>query len=247
MTMRKRAVLLMIFLTKLLMVSADPAEGQTLSDYIWERTVEHQQQALNSNMIFGVSEGCLSPADFGSYMIDDSVYSYEIAKSLEIAIKRCDKDPTLQKFLRDEAELWDSSWRWLHDVWHIKHPHGINLGQEAANYMNHLRQVAETEDPAYLVIALTPGVKLWSWIGKQIGSKKRDFGVYTEWVEQTLDPDCKDSLKYDEYTEWAYQAGEVTAEKALEVFSASMKSEVDFFNSVTRCQPRVQRDGSDKC
>ena len=44
-------------------------------------------------------------------------------------------------------------------------------------------------------------------------------------------------MEYQDHVEWAYEEGVVTADKALEVFTASIQSEVNFFNSVARCQP----------
>merc|ERR1712176_691015 len=100
----------------------------------------------------------------------------------------------------------------------------------------HIRAVAENEMPVYTLLALTPCAKLWPWIGKQIGSGTQDFGVYTTWVKENLDPDSTGYLEYEDHVERAYQAGVVTADKALEIFTASIQNEVEFFNSVARCQ-----------
>ena len=228
-------------LAQLLLVHASPQEGQTLSDYLWEKTAQYQQQALNSNLIYGVTESCLNPSEFGGYMIDDSVYSFESMKSLKIAAERSHSNKTLQKFLKSEEELWKGSLEWLHDVWHIKNTQGIKVGEAASNYMSHIRNVADKEDPAYTILALIPGVKLWPWLGEQIGSGTRDFGVYTSWVEESFDPNTVDYHAYQDHVEWAYQHGKITANRALEIFASSMENEVKFFNSVARCQPRISQ------
>ena len=44
-------------------------------------------------------------------------------------------------------------------------------------------------------------------------------------------------MEYQDHVEWAYEEGIVSADKALEIFTASIQSEVNFFNSVARCQP----------
>ena len=215
-----------------------PREGQTLSDYLWEQTAEYQQQALDSNSIHGLREGCLDPSQFGGYMVDDSVYCNEGMRSLNIAARRSGANTTLRKFLKSEAESWKGYWEWLYNVWHIKKTKGIELGEAASNYVNHVRNVAENEEPVYTILALTPCAKLWPWLGAQIGSGSRDFGVYTTWVEENLVPSSSGYLEYQDHVEWAYQAGIVSAERALQVFTQSFQNEVQFFNSVERCQAR---------
>lgn len=229
---------LLFLFVHFLLVYASPKPGQTLSEYLWEETEEYQKEALNSNLIHGIREECLDPSQFGGYMVDDSVYSYESMISLTIAADRADRNKTLQNFLRSEAELWRESLEWLHKVWHIKDTRGITVGEAAGKYMSHIRRVADKEDPAYTILALIPGVKLWPWLGQQIGSGSRDFGVYTSWVEESFDPNTLDYLEYQNHVEWAYEHGKIRADKALEIFSTSMENEVKFFNSVARCQTR---------
>ena len=227
----------LLILVQFLVVNSSPKDGQKLSDYLWDQTVEYQQQALNSSLIYGMRERCLDPSEFGGYMLDDSVYCKEGSKSLAIAAGRSNGNKTLKKVLKSEAESWKGYWEWLSDVWHLKKSNGIELGEAAANYMDHIRNVAENENPVYTILAMTPCAKLWPWLGKQIGSGSNDFGVYTSWVEENLVPTSTGYLEYQDHVEWAYEAGVVTAEKALEVFTASIQSEVDFFNSVARCEP----------
>ena len=216
---------------------ASPKEGQSLADYLWEQTVEYQQQALNSNYIYGLREKCLDPTDFGGYMVQDTVYCYEGMVSLQIAAAKSGSNVTLQKFLSSEAEDWRVYWEWLYEAWHIKETDGIKLGDAAGKYASEIRNVAENEIPVYTILALTPCAKLWPWLGRQIGSGTNDFGVYTSWVEENLVADSTGYIKYQNYVEWAYQRGQVTAEKALQIFTASIQNEVAFFNSVTKCKP----------
>ena len=56
-------------------------------------------------------------------------------------------------------------------------------------------------------------------------------------MEENLVPTSTGYKEYQDHVEWAYEAGVVTAEKALEIFTASIQSEVNFFNSVARCKP----------
>ena len=106
-------------------------------------------------------ERCLDPSEFGGYMVDDSLYCKEGMKSLQIASLRSDSNVTLQKFLKSKADSWKGYWEWLYGVWHIKQTPGIQLGEAASTYVEHVRNVAENESPVYTLLALTPCAKLW--------------------------------------------------------------------------------------
>ena len=209
---------------------------QKLSEYLWKETEEYHKQALNSNFIYGLRERRLDPSEFGGYMVDDSVYCYEVIQSLKLAAQRSKDNSALQKFLESKAESWKGAGAKSCNTWHIKNADGIQLGDAAAKYVAHIRRVAEHEVPVYTILALTPCAKLWPWLGEQIGSGTYDFGLYTSWVEKNLDPKSRGFQEYQDYVERAYEEGIVTAEKALKIFTTSIQSEVDFFNSVARCQ-----------
>ena len=226
----------LLFLALFISSNASIKEGQSLADYLWEQTQEYQKQALNANLIYGMREKCLDPSEFGGYMVDDAYYLYEGAVSFEIAGQQ-DISVDLHQFLDKEAKDWTGYWEWLNKIWHIKSVDGLRPGDAVTTYVNHIRSVAETETPIYTVLAFTPCAKLWPWLGKQIGSGTNNFGVYTSWVETNLDPTSTGYLEYEAQVQQAYENGEVTVEKALEIFTESMKNEVAFFSSVARCEP----------
>ena len=62
----------------------------------------------------------------------------------------------------------------------------------------------------------------------------RKYGTLAREKTGSIDAEI---MEYQDHVEWAYKAGIVTADKAQECFTASIQSEVNFFNSVARCQP----------
>lgn len=56
--------------------------------------------------------------------------------------------------------------------WHIEDISGIKLGEACSNYVNHLGNVTNNFEPIYIVAALLPCVKLWPWIGEEIGAER---------------------------------------------------------------------------
>ncbi|KAL5259968.1 hypothetical protein ACHWQZ_G010176 [Mnemiopsis leidyi] len=208
---------------------------QTLSDYLWQKTVEYQNQSLHSNFISGLVAQCLDPSQFGGYLVDDAVYCYEVSQSLKVAAGRSNDDKDLQKFLESSATNWFEYWKEMKEIWHIENRGGVRLGDAASKYVNHIQDVAESEIPVYTIIALIPCAKLWPWLGQKIGSGTNNFGIFSSWVKANLIPESVGYQKYEEFVQRAYEAGKVTADKALDIFKASIKHEVDFFNSVNRC------------
>ena len=217
------------------LVECSIKEGQLLAEYLWEKTAEYQQQALNSSLIQGMVNKCLDPSEFGGYMVQDNIYLHEGSGSLKIAAGRSDDNVTLQAFLNTKAEHWLNYWKDSNKIWHIENVEGLWAGEAARAYVDEIRDVSENEMPIYTVVALTPCAKLWPWLGQQIGAKHGNFGVYTKWVSENLDPDDKGYEKWEQQAQWAYEAGKITAEKALDIFSTSMRNEANFFNSVARC------------
>ena len=239
---------LLLSLTLLLVARSTPiAEGQKLSDYLWNQTAEIRKEALNASLIYGMKAKCLNPSQFGAYIVDDIKYVYEGSKSWKIAGGRAaDGNITIQKFLEKEAKKWDAYLESYKGNWHIANTDGIEMGKAVANYVTQIRNVAKnvTLPPVYTIVALTPCAKLWPWIGKQIGAEINNFGVYTSWVKTNLDPNDKGYLKYEALVQWAYEKKIVTADKALEIFNTSMHGEVNFFNSVKRCDSTSSFSGS---
>ena len=103
---------LLLSLTLLLVARSTPiAEGQKLSDYLWNQTAEIRKEALNASLIYGMKEKCLNPSQFGAYIVDDIKYVYEGSKSWKIAGGRAaDGNITIQKFLEKEAKNGTPTW-----------------------------------------------------------------------------------------------------------------------------------------
>lgn len=58
------------------------------------------------------------------------------------------------------------------------------------------------------------------------------FGVYTEWVNDNLDPNDTGAEKYEKLINNAETTGYLDRQQALEVYAKSMEGEAAFFESV---------------
>ncbi|XP_060552923.1 uncharacterized protein LOC132714159 [Ruditapes philippinarum] len=200
-----------------------------IADYLWNESKSFQQAALNSAFVQGLKNVSLNPSDFGAYMIQDAVYMYMSKEFIDVAVGKT-IDPDLKQFLQEKANSYESLYLDLFKKWHIADPRGIILGTGCQNYVNHLKDVVNTKDPIYLVVAMIPCVKLWPWLGDQIDADFGHFGVYTKWIKEDFDPDYKGYKLYENMVNNVYKEGTVDKDEALVVYQASMKGEVDFFS-----------------
>ncbi|XP_060577864.1 uncharacterized protein LOC132734973 [Ruditapes philippinarum] len=118
------------------------------------------------------------------------------------------------------------------EAWSIKYTSGIHLGKACSNYLDHLYDMAINYDAVYFVTAMLPCYKLWPWLGKQLTAKQNDFGVYTQWVEENLDPTYTGYIDLETLINEEEKHGRINRKMALTVFKRSMENERDFFSSV---------------
>ncbi|XP_045192634.2 uncharacterized protein LOC123548979 [Mercenaria mercenaria] len=204
----------------------------SLSDYLWQETVQQRQAALASSFIQGLKMVSLDPTNFGAYMVQDSVYCYLVKTNLDLAATRVKNNSQLKQFLEARSSSYEKYYKALFKAWHISNANGISLGTAIAGYMKHLDNVASKMDPIYLVAALIPCARLWPWLGGQIGADTGNFGVYNKWVTENLNPGSHGYEKYEAVINNAAEQGLIDSQMALQVYTRSMQGEVGFFSSV---------------
>lgn len=236
----------LVLLTQFIIAHTSLSETRLLSDILWEETISYHLKALDSNLISGMKKKCLDPSEFSGYLVDDTAYVNYGSKSLEIAANRSD-DEALKDYMKTNAALWYEYWESMKNTVHVANIKGIAMGDAVTNYVNHIRYVAQDESlqPVYTLLALTPCARLWPWLGKQIGSGTKNFGVYTSWVEGNLDPHDTVYKEFEKRFNLAFSQGDITINNALRIYSKSMKYEVEFFNSVIRCE--LAETGTSTC
>ncbi|KAL3888151.1 hypothetical protein ACJMK2_000531 [Sinanodonta woodiana] len=204
---------------------------ELLSEYLWKSTQSQQQDALMSKFIQGIQHGNLDPTDFGGYMVQDSVYCYYCKGDIDIAATKA-TDPTLKEFLEQRSKSFVKYYEYLFNKWHIRDPSGIEMNQACKDYANLEKNVAETMDPLYLIVALLPCYKLWPWLGSQISKSTHDFGVYKNWVTENLNPSSDSYRQLERIIDDAFLVKAINKEQALLVYKGCMTGEANFFRSV---------------
>ncbi|XP_045192636.1 uncharacterized protein LOC123548980 [Mercenaria mercenaria] len=204
----------------------------SLSEFLWQKTVQQHQAALTSSFIQGLVNISLDPTSFGAYMVQDPLYCYIVNKVLDFAATRVKNNPELKEFFEARSSSCEMYYKALLKEWHISNVTGISAGTAIVGYLKHLYIVPYKLDPIYVVVALIPRARLWPWLGGQIDAETRNFGVYSKWVTENLNPGSRGYEKYEAVINNAAEQGLIDSQKALQVYTRSMQGEVDFFSSV---------------
>lgn len=210
-------------------------EEEPLSVYLWNKTQIYQQEALHSGFIQGLKDVSLDPQAFGGFMTQDSKFCCEATKSIKKAASKAETT-LVRQFLEKKAKSYWSYSNDLCNTWHIANEggnaDGIILGKACQAYVDHESYVAENLKSIYFIVAMIPCAKLWPWLGGEIGADMNTFGVYTDWVNENLNPKG-DAKQYEVFINYAEAHGIIEREVALQVYTGSMKGEADFFTSVS--------------
>ncbi|XP_060076762.1 uncharacterized protein LOC132556373, partial [Ylistrum balloti] len=145
------------------------SDTESLSEYMWNKTEAIRNKTLSSYFVQGIANGSLNPTALGGYMVQDSVYCYEVKHSIDISVDRA-TDGELKEYLRMKSASYERYYKDLFNKWRIESPTGINLSKACESYVDYERKVAATEDTIYMIVAMIPCMKLWPWLGQQVQS-----------------------------------------------------------------------------
>ncbi|XP_030844031.1 uncharacterized protein LOC100892956 [Strongylocentrotus purpuratus] len=200
----------------------------TLTEFLWNISQVQAQEALNTDFIQGIKSGLLDPTNYGGYTVQDAVYCDNATGCYEKAESKA-TDEDLKKFIAARIESYAEYTEIMFKEWYIKHPKGISMGDAAASYSEFELDVATTEEPFYLLIAMLPCEKLWGWLAQEIKSGINDTNVYSFWIQDNL----PGSHTLANYIDENAEKFKVDLKKAMKIYKDGMQCEVDFFTSGT--------------
>ncbi len=194
--------------------------------------MDSANSAYNSPFINGIRTGTLAPDRYGAVNVMDAFYCYEAAKSIWDACQKSQQVDSelfaLQTSLYNGYASYNST---FYDYWHVLTSKSVSPTDSFRAYAAHERSVAENEDPIYLLAALLPCYYLWYWMANKIASDSTSTpGVYFDWVDgNNHNPNSAYSI--DEFiANWISRGKAWDDDKAMEIFSKSMKYESMVFN-----------------
>ncbi len=163
--------------------------GKSFSKKLFEIALKLQipDRALETKFIRGMTDGILSPTEYGGYMVQDIAYLAHVAKTFKEGARKLEEqennDLALTFFKR--AERYDQDYQQSLKTWGLESDACVKTGPAAQMYMGYTWEVMQS-DPKNLLIATLPCSMLWAWIaGQRIGSARlNERNPYLPWFNE---------------------------------------------------------------
>lgn len=200
--------------------------GETLYDQMWAATTQYQQAALASDFVQGIAHSNLNPDQYGQFTVLDAAYCSYSADDYSIVIPKAD-DPEVRAFcIARQKDYLDYNAE-VFAGWHIGDPKAVKLTELAQAYADYEHSIAETLDPLYFVVAMTPCISLWTYIGLSLAPDATPDNLYASWIEANQVAEApKDMADFINA-----HADQLDHQKAIEIFTQCMRFECNMFRS----------------
>ncbi|OPX57089.1 thiaminase (transcriptional activator TenA) [Oceanospirillum multiglobuliferum] len=208
------------------------ASPSSLYDQMWAATTLYQQTALHSDFIQGIAHCTLDPDQYGQFTVLDAAYcSYSVA-DYDIVIPKA-QNPEIKSFCEARQKDYENYNAEVFAGWHIKDPAGIKLTSIAQQYASFERYVAEELDPLYFIVAMTPCISLWTYIGVSLNHYATPQNLYSSWIKANQVVDAPKSMA--DFIN--AHANEMNQQLAIDIFSKCMQFECNMFLSACNQPP----------
>ena len=153
------------------------------ASHLWRQSRDLAEACLEHSFVQGIASGQLARERFRVYVAQDAYFLESFARAYALALARCPDREGLEVFkdllvgVFEELQLHQGyAERW-----------GISLEPEplpaASSYCDFLLRTASLEPIGHTAAAMTPCMRLYSFLGKQLAPKLDPGSPYREWVE----------------------------------------------------------------
>ena len=155
-----------------------------LHDVLWGANLPLAQSCLAHPFVQALGDGTLPADRFRAFIAQDAFFLRAFLKAYALALARCDDTETIGVFceliggVREELKLHRAYATTL----------GINLGSAAPNsacraYTDFLLRTAWHTSLGETVAAMTPCMRLYAYLGRELASKWSLHHPYRWWIE----------------------------------------------------------------
>tara|TARA_Y100001968_G_scaffold333708_1_gene398561 strand:- start:6345 stop:6971 length:627 start_codon:yes stop_codon:yes gene_type:complete len=204
----------------------------SISKKLWSQNLDLANSSLNSLFIKGIAKGDLPIENFKSYIAQDSFFLEAFARAYGMAIaKSPDKKSLaiLSKLLNgviEELHLHESYLK----KWEVR-SETISLNLATEKYTNFLKEISQQKSMIEIISAMTPCMRLYSWLGKSLQSKYQfSSNPYKEWVNAYSDLNFENlANSLEEIIDSNYQKNNLIEIESL--YKKAMGLELKFFEA----------------
>ena len=203
---------------------------EKITKKLWEDNYEIALLSLNTKFVQGLKNGSLPKNIFQEYLAQDYFFLETFAKAYGLAISKSKDKFSIRKL--SELLMGVSEELILHETyakeWDIDLSNNY-IKKATKNYTDFLDDTSKRLSSVEIMFAMTPCMRLYSWIGKSL--YEEDFDIkYKEWIITYSDESFEklaDSL--ENLIETNKETYDINQAKYL--YRRAMELELDFFNA----------------
>ena len=201
-----------------------------ISNTLWESNYELALLSLKSKFVQGLKNGNLPKHIFQEYVVQDYFFLESFSKAYGLAVSKS-KDKNSKKVLSQLLE-GVSEELMLHETyaneWDIDLTNNF-IKPATQNYTEFLDEVSKKQSAIEIMFAMTPCMRLYSWIGKSLSNKVLN-NPYKEWIitysDESFDNLAKSLENLIDTSKEIYDTN-----KANFLYKRAMELELEFFNA----------------
>lgn len=149
---------------------------------LWRETEHFRWQSLNSDFIQQMISGSLSPDRYGRFILLDLYYCLTAADDFLLAVENSsviDDEIFLKRRYQDHIDYMGRAF----SEWPIRDPKALQPTSVIRDFSAYQHKIATNEEGIYFIIAITPCMALWTWLGLILNEKVYKDSPYRHWVD----------------------------------------------------------------
>ena len=197
---------------------------------LWKDNYEIALLCLNTKFVQGLKTGHLPKKIFQEYLAQDYFFLETFAKAYGLAVSKSKDKYSIRKL--SELLMGVSEELILHQNYAKRWDIDLSknyIKKTTKNYTDFLHDTAKRLSSIEIMFAMTPCMRLYSWIGKSL--YKEDFdNKYKEWIITYSDKSFENlATSLENLVEKNKESYDINQAKYL--YKRAMELELDFFNA----------------
>ena len=201
-----------------------------ITQRLWESNYDLASHSLNTKFVQGIKNGDLPKTKFQEYIAQDYFFLESFARAYGLAISKSKDNKNIKTL--SELLLGVSEELILHETYARKWDIDLttnSIEPATKKYTDFLQDVSENLTLIEIMCAMTPCMRLYSWLGKNLLNMIPN-NPYSEWILTYSDASFDNLAKslenlIDEYKD-PYDNDQLNF-----LYKRAMELELDFFNS----------------
>ena len=202
----------------------------SITQKLWESNFDIALHCLNTKFVQGIKNGDLPKVKFQEYIAQDYYFLESFARGYGLAVSKSNNKKNIK--ILSELLSGVSEELILHETYSKEWDINLktnSIDPSTKKYTDFLNEVSAKLSLIEILSAMTPCMRLYSWLGKSIFNSSLT-NPYREWILTYSGHNFSKlvkSLEYliDEYDE-SYDINQINS-----LYKKAMKFELDFFNA----------------